>query len=406
MMTPQTIFDYVPEPVVLGLLGGMVVLILIALCYGLSPYRRVARFVRHADSSGAAEQSEGNQGFPGISLVVHSFGDREVLTGFLERVLRQDYPDFEIIVVNDASASATAMLAEQFAGNDKIYFTFIPPGSQVLSRHKLALTIGIKGAKKEVILTTTDHARPLSERWLREMAVPFMMSNKCGAVLGTAMPDFRALPCKDRMWARLFYSLRTARWIDSALDGRPWRGNGFNLAFRRELFFDNKGYSRGILLEGGDDDLFIETLSATHSISVAASRSARVVMEWGSATKRLCRNILRRRHDSEKELAYRAPEYMRRVQIFNLLALMSGCAAIIVQPILTTIIAVSLMAVIAITVEWVTLRRLTLCLTSERRSDGSNSSDSSDGSDGSDGSDRSDGSDTSPAPPADSIPNS
>lgn len=369
MMPIQPAIGYIPGPLEIGLLAAMFLLMLTAVWFLSTPFRRVTRFVRHADSMSGSDTAEVPEVLPGVSIVVHSFGDPDVLSGFLEEVLRQDYPDFEIIVVNDASGAATAMLAEKFAGNDKIYFTFIPPGSRSLSRNKLALTIGIKGAKKEVILTTTDYARPLSVNWLHTMATPLAMSGKCGAVLGTATPDFRAFPRRDRLWARFFYAVRTARWVNAAIIGRPWRGNGFNLAFRRQLFFDNKGYSRYILLEGGDDDLFIETISANNAVSVAPGRDARVVMEWGNATKRLCRNILRRRRETEKELNHRSPAYMRRLQICNLLMLLIGAATITLQPIVTVIAAVALMLLIAVIVEWITLHKLTLSLTDNRRSE-------------------------------------
>ena len=302
-----------------------------------------------------------NSSLPGISIVVHSEGDNETLNTFLEYCLEQNYDNFEIIVVNDASAAATAMLAEQFEGNERIYFTFIPPGSQVLSRHKLALTIGIKAAKKDIIVTTTGYARPLGRNWLLSLATPFS-DKKCGAVLATASPDFSQFKVLARPFRRLGFSMRTANWVYAALCGKPYRGSGYNLAFRKSLFFSNKGYSRGVLLEGGDDDLFIESIAHDNNIAVNPSPAARVRLDWGESTRRLLHNMIRRNRESEKQLETKRTNLTLMLLILNIMLIFSLVAMVLFMP---DIIGIASTVVILLTVgsiQWITLRRLSRAL--------------------------------------------
>ncbi len=75
--------------------------------------------------------------------------------------------------------------------------------------------------------------------------------------------------------------------------GVPYMGVGRNLAYRRSVFFENKGFGAHNHLQSGDDDLFVNTnatgkntcvefSAGTHTLSVPA----RTVSEWFTQKKR------------------------------------------------------------------------------------------------------------------------
>lgn len=53
-----------------------------------------------------------------------------------------------------------------------------------------------------------------------------------------------------------------------ALAGKPYMGVGRNLAYRRSLFFNNKGFARHSNLQSGDDDLFINEVATKTNTAV------------------------------------------------------------------------------------------------------------------------------------------
>ena len=112
--------------------------------------------------------------YPPVSVVVCARNERENLNDYLSVLLSQDYPSYEVIVVDDSSEDGTDLLLEQWSRQyAHLYHTFVPRGARVLSSKKLALTIGIKAAHHEHILLTDADCRPESRNWIREMMSGF-----------------------------------------------------------------------------------------------------------------------------------------------------------------------------------------------------------------------------------------
>lgn len=57
------------------------------------------------------------------------------------------------------------------------------------------------------------------------------------------------------------HCFRSGPWLGAAIAGHPFRASEYNLAYRREAFFRNKGFSRSLNLHFGDDDIFISEIA-------------------------------------------------------------------------------------------------------------------------------------------------
>lgn len=243
------------------------------------------------DASGippeGSDKTLDDDAYPKVSVIASASDGNMTLDNFIDAVMRQTYPDFELIVVFDAGAEATALISEKYMGIDNLYITFIPPESQNLSRTKLAHTIGFKAAKGDVVLTTSSNCIIPSDNWLTEMMRPFARSKDTEVVLGYA----RMLPDELCGWKRhyreWFTSMGDFQWIAYGLANKTYRGNGYNLAFRRELFFRHKGYASTINLHHGDDDLFVNEISNTANTATVISHGAILKTTWGEAAPRI-----------------------------------------------------------------------------------------------------------------------
>lgn len=78
--------------------------------------------------------------------------------------LSQDYPDYEVIVVNDGEDSDSEDVLKILSSENKhLYYTYVPVDTQYLSHKKLALTMGIKAAKNDILLFTEANCQPLGQ---------------------------------------------------------------------------------------------------------------------------------------------------------------------------------------------------------------------------------------------------
>lgn len=251
-------------------------IIVITALYLLLGFRRhvasVSRRVNKDDSSPLPTEADA---YPSVSVIVYSEDDAENLETLLPQILEQDYEArFEVIVVNDGAVSSTkdviARIERQYPN---LYMTFTPLESRSLSRKKLAITLGIKAARYEVVLLTVGNCRIESRDWLKSMARHFISGKE--VVIGYATP----LIPEDvpNPWKRLhaFDSVRTAvQYLSWAIAGRPYRGNCYNLAYRRSVFFKNKGFQRSLHLKFGDDDLFVNEVANRTNTAVELSTAS------------------------------------------------------------------------------------------------------------------------------------
>ncbi len=191
-----------------------------------------------------------------VSIIVDACNETDQLVRFLPLVLNQDYPEYEVVVIADGAAEATSdMLSEMKAQHPNLHITFTPHGTRSLSRKKLALMIGIKAAKHDIVLTTNANCRPTSDQWLRLMMRNFVPGTD--VVLGYSHYRYH----RDKRWGRhwrIFDTVTTGtQWLRSAIAGRPYRGTTDNLAYRKQLFFDVNGFAKTMNLTWGEDDVFL-----------------------------------------------------------------------------------------------------------------------------------------------------
>ena len=102
------------------------------------------------------------------SVIIYSQGEADSLEEMLRMVLNQDYPAaFEVIVVNEGeSVEVRDTVSMLRAAHNNLYLTFTPQGVVNLSRKKLALTLGIKAARYDIVVLTTTAAEIESPLWL------------------------------------------------------------------------------------------------------------------------------------------------------------------------------------------------------------------------------------------------
>ena len=221
---------------------------------------------------------------PGVSVVLCAHNERENLSHYLRSLLNQDYPEFEVIVVDDGSEDDTRAIVESYMALDpRLHLTFVPYGARVRSTKKLALTLAAKSAQYDFLLLTDADCVPESDQWIRRMMEGFSNSPKDGLtsnsvsgltsiVLGFS-PYFETQGLVNRIvrYDTLFNGLH---YLGAALCGHPYMGVGRNLAYRKALFFESGGFTHLMTNKAGDDDLFVNHVATPQNTAVVLSRDS------------------------------------------------------------------------------------------------------------------------------------
>src|ERR1035437_2345287 len=191
---------------------------------------------------------------PPVSVIICSKDEAVNLRQFLPFILKQEYPDFEVIVINDGSTDETRILLENLCQEyPNLRTTFVPVGANNLSTKKLGLTLGIKAAKNELLLFTDADCMPEDKMWIDRMARNFTRETEF--VLGYGA-YFQRKGFLNRLitFDTLFIGLQ---YMGMAIAGKPYMGVGRNLAYRKETFFAHKGFASTLHLSSGADDLLV-----------------------------------------------------------------------------------------------------------------------------------------------------
>ncbi|HEX3386878.1 MAG TPA: glycosyltransferase [Mucilaginibacter sp.] len=189
-----------------------------------------------------------------VSVIISARNEAKNLPENLPVILEQNYPDFEVIVVNDCSLDESEeVLKELCAKYPQLKVVNVTEHERFKTGKKFALTMGIKASKNEHLIFTDADCRPASANWISRMVANF--SKETGIVLGYS--PYYASGNFLNPFIR-FETLRTAiNYLSAALAGNPYMGIGRNLAYTKTLFFTNKGFASHMHVISGDDDLFV-----------------------------------------------------------------------------------------------------------------------------------------------------
>jgi glycosyltransferase involved in cell wall biosynthesis len=206
-------------------------------------------------------------------------------------VLAQTYRStHEIVVVNDNSQDDTKYLLEGLYRDFKqLHIVELKQEALHIPGKKFPLSMGIKSARHELLLLTDADCMPASENWILKMQAAF--KDGIQIVLG-----YGAYKRKKGLLNRIirFDTFHTAlQYLSYALAGQPYMGVGRNLAYKRELFFQQKGFAAHHHLPGGDDDLFINACATSENTAIVIDKEAftystpaRSIREWISQKER------------------------------------------------------------------------------------------------------------------------
>lgn len=206
-----------------------------------------------------------------VSVIICAKNEEDNLGKNLPFILEQDYPDYEVIVINDGSTDhSDEVLGKLKKKYNHLKIRMLEESKIFFDGKKLGLTIGIKAAKNEWLLFTDADCKPESNQWIKSMQDHFVNGKEIVIGYGGFIPEFSLLNNIFR-FDNFFIAIQ---YLGFALAGIPYMGVGRNLAYRKSMFFRNKGFASHLHVASGDDDLFVQETANKKNSHVAISPDA------------------------------------------------------------------------------------------------------------------------------------
>lgn len=235
----------------------LVAVVCVQLYYYLAIFRRLAVY--------RPKERHQTQQHP-VSVIICARDEDENLACNLPGIMAQAYKtSHEVIVVNDNSIDDSKYLLDNLKKMfRKLQVIELTQEAKHVPGKKFPLSVGIKEARHEIVLLTDADCIPATENWMFKMQEAFTP----GIELVLGYGAYRKMPGLLNKLIR-FETFHTAlQYLSYALAGKTYMGVGRNLAYRKNLFFQNKGFSSINHIPSGDDDLFVNKVATKTNTAI------------------------------------------------------------------------------------------------------------------------------------------
>lgn len=213
---------------------------------------------------------------PPVSVIIAARNESDNLYENLPLILEQDYPEFEVIVVNHQSSDDSAYLLNAYARQyPNLKIIEVARSKHLKPGKKLPITIGIKGAKNDLLVLTDADCKPNSKNWLKHVSQE--LSSGKELVIGYS-PYARKKGFLNKL-IRFDTAWIGMNYLSMALARIPYMSVGRNLAYTKHLFESVKGFKSHYAIPSGDDDLFVQDAAKNNNYSICIAKDAFMISE-------------------------------------------------------------------------------------------------------------------------------
>jgi glycosyltransferase involved in cell wall biosynthesis len=257
-------FDFLNNPLLLTLFSVFAFSLLVQLGYFWIAFSRLAFY--------KTKQTKGEKASVSVVVTAHNqYNDLKLNLPFL---LEQDYPEFEVMVVNDNSDDGSDELLQDMSHqHDNLSIVDLKQSLNWFKGRKFPLSLGIKSAKHEILILTDITCRPVSKEWVEEMVSVY--TTKSQIVLAYSTFDTKS---KMNLWYRFSAFYDGLFYLSMAMAGKPFKGIGKNLSYKKQLFYDHKGFSSHYKINVGDDEIFINQTAKKRNTNIQLSPKSKVAV--------------------------------------------------------------------------------------------------------------------------------
>ncbi|QCK14770.1 glycosyltransferase [Mangrovivirga cuniculi] len=248
--------------------------VIIVLVYSISSVILIWFYLYYFEAVREGKPKISNEGLPPLSVIVAAHDEQENLKKLIPSILKQDYPEFELIIVNDRSKDQTKSILENYRNDTRISFINIDTPFPDRDPKKNALLQGIENAKYEHLIFTDADCRPVSDNWLSSYGQIYSGSPNTEVIIGYS-PHF---PTPGILGKFIEFETTTTLlvYMGKAIKGKPYMAVGRNMSYTKSFFKQSGGFSSFINVTGGDDDIIINRYAKRNHTKVNTSPESAV----------------------------------------------------------------------------------------------------------------------------------
>ena len=257
-----------------------------------------------------------------VSILIAARNEEDKIGATIDDILKQNYPKnlIELIVIDDHSSDRTAEIVLSYIRQGVKLIT-LNESKPLNSYKKKAISEAIKVAKGELLITTDADCR-MGSNWIGSI-VSFYEENNCKLI---------SSPVVFYEEKNFFESLQTLEFLyliglGAATIGnkKPSTCNGANLAYRRDVFVELKGFQGIDDLASGDDELFLHKVASKYPQDIGFCKSQDALV-YTHAKPNLKEFISQRKRWASKSTRYKNKNIVVlgvSIWLFNVLILVN-----------------------------------------------------------------------------------
>ena len=217
--------------------------------------------------------------YPSVSVVVTSRNYEEDLRILIPSLLEQEYPEFEVVVVDDCSSDETEWFLTQLKLETSKLRT-----SRILQEtefpNALALTIGIRAATKDWVLFLNPLCRIKGKDWLKSYFGSINADTE--VVIGFARYANNVGSMRKFFRYENFESFLLSGM--AKILGLPMPVSDINIAYERDKFLKKRGFAAVLDSPFSENELYLNKISGRKNTAFSLGTSSVVSfygdMDW------------------------------------------------------------------------------------------------------------------------------
>ena len=225
-----------------------------------------------------------------VSVVICARNAEKDLERHIPDILAQNYPEFEVLVIDDdSSEDNTAHLMKRMQQKER-YLNYRKIIKNKLGK-KEALAAGIVNSRHSWVLLTDADCLPKSKDWIKVMAAQAQKQNS-DIVLGYS--PYTNNGSLLNHWIHFEAWITGIQYLSYALKGMPYMGVGRNILYSKALLKPEVLKKHSDLVSG-DDDLTVNQLATRENCCISIDKKSFVettpVSSWSAYFKQKRRHF-------------------------------------------------------------------------------------------------------------------
>lgn len=211
-----------------------------------------------------------------VSVLVYAKNNENELRHLLPILLNQNYHQFELVVINNASTDNTLHLIKEYAlMYPNIKVVDVVNNEAFWGSKKYALTLGIKASKHEYLVVIDADKKIHSNNWLVYLTSYFTLNKT--VVLGTSFySKQKGFFNKKFRFGHAMQQLQALSWSKI---GKPFSLNTHQIAFKKEDFYNTNGFINHMQKPLFTNEFFINDVASSKNTTICEQGDAMIEVE-------------------------------------------------------------------------------------------------------------------------------